>query len=37
MKIVDKNMKILRDGLVKSGLYVTPDADSEYFVGRNPV
>jgi 4-hydroxy-tetrahydrodipicolinate synthase len=37
MKIVDKNMRILRDGLVKSGLPVTSDPDSEYFEGRNPV
>lgn len=37
MKIIDRNMKALRDGLVKSGLPVTSDPDSEYYVGRNPV
>jgi dihydrodipicolinate synthase/N-acetylneuraminate lyase len=36
MKIVDRNMRILRDGLKKSGLTVTDDPDSEYFVSRNP-
>ncbi len=36
MKIVDRNMRILRDGLKKSSLMVTDDPDSEYFVSRNP-
>jgi len=30
-------MKVLREGLQKSGLNPTTDPDSEYFVGRNPV
>jgi 4-hydroxy-tetrahydrodipicolinate synthase len=37
MKIVDRHMKVLREGLQKSGLNPTTDPDSEYFVGRNPV
>jgi 4-hydroxy-tetrahydrodipicolinate synthase len=37
MKIVDRNMKILREGLQKSNLPCTSDPDSEYFVGRNPL
>ena len=36
MKVVDRNMRILREGLKKSGLTPTADPDSEYFVGRNP-
>jgi 4-hydroxy-tetrahydrodipicolinate synthase len=35
MKITDRNMRILREGLKKSGLKVTDDADSAYFVGRH--
>jgi 4-hydroxy-tetrahydrodipicolinate synthase len=37
MKLLDRHMKILREGLQKSGLNPTPDPDSEYFVGRNPL
>ena len=37
MKVVDRHMKVLREGLQKSGLNPTTDPDSEYFVGRNPV
>ena len=37
MKVVDRNMRILREGLRKSGLSPTADPDSEYFVGRHPV
>jgi len=36
MKILDRNMRVLRDGLVKSKLPVTGDPDSEFFIGRNP-
>lgn len=36
MKVVDRNMRILREGLRKSGLAVTEDPDSAYFVGRHP-
>ncbi len=36
MKVVDRNMRILREGLKKSGLNPTADPDSDYFVGRNP-
>lgn len=37
MKIVDRHMKVLRDGLAKSGLPQAAEPDSEYFVGRNPI
>ncbi len=36
MKIPDRNMRILREGLKKAGLNPTADPDSEFFVGRNP-
>ena len=36
MKVTDRNMRILREGLKKSGLKVTDDPDSAYFVGRHP-
>jgi hypothetical protein len=37
MKIRDPHMCQLREGLKRSGLEVTADPDSEFFVGRNPV
>ncbi len=36
MKIPDRNMRILREGLKKAGLNPTEDPDKEFFVGRNP-
>lgn len=35
-RLVDSQMKALRQGLIASGLEVTPDPDKEFFVGRNP-
>ncbi|MGC2780941.1 MAG: dihydrodipicolinate synthase family protein [Bradyrhizobium sp.] len=37
MRLNDATMKTLRDGLVKSGIDVTPLHDREFFIGRNPV
>jgi 4-hydroxy-tetrahydrodipicolinate synthase len=37
MRLNDATMKMLRDGLVKSGIPVTEAHDREFFVGRNPV
>jgi 4-hydroxy-tetrahydrodipicolinate synthase len=37
MRLVDRQMKALRQGLIASGLDVTTSPDSEFFVGRNPV
>lgn len=37
MKIVDAHMRQLRSALKASGIEPTADADSEFFVGRNPV
>jgi dihydrodipicolinate synthase/N-acetylneuraminate lyase len=36
MRITDRQMKRLRDGVAASGLPVTDDPDSAFFVGRNP-
>lgn len=36
MRVPDRIMKTLRQGLVASGLPVTSDPDSAYMVGRNP-
>ncbi|MGE8202462.1 MAG: dihydrodipicolinate synthase family protein [Variovorax sp.] len=36
MRVPDRLMKMLRQGLVASGLPVTQDPDSAYMVGRNP-
>jgi 4-hydroxy-tetrahydrodipicolinate synthase len=36
MRVPDRFMKMLRQGLVASGLPVTQDPDSAYMVGRNP-
>ena len=36
MRVPDRLMKMLRQGLVASGLPVTKDPDSAYMVGRNP-
>jgi 4-hydroxy-tetrahydrodipicolinate synthase len=36
MRIPDRFMKTLRQGLVASGLPVTPDPDSQFLVGRFP-
>ena len=36
MRLVDRQMKTLRQGLVASGLEVTVDPDKAFFVGRNP-
>ncbi|MPZ22877.1 MAG: dihydrodipicolinate synthase family protein [Dehalococcoidia bacterium] len=36
MRLVDSQMKALRQGLIASGLEITPDPDSEFYVGRNP-
>lgn len=36
MRLVDSQMRALRNGLVQSGLEVTGDTDSTFFVGRNP-
>jgi 4-hydroxy-tetrahydrodipicolinate synthase len=36
MRLVDRQMKQLRQGLVASGLDVTKSADKEFFVGRYP-
>jgi len=36
MKVTDRNMRILREGLRKSGLQVTDEPDSAYFIGRHP-
>lgn len=36
MKITDRHMKVLRDGLAKSGLPQAIEPDSEYYIGRNP-
>lgn len=37
MRIVDRQMKPLRQALLTSGLEVTADPDKAFFVGRNPV
>ncbi len=37
MRLVDRQMKALRQGLVSAGLEATVDPDKEFFVGRNPV
>jgi dihydrodipicolinate synthase/N-acetylneuraminate lyase len=36
MRVPDRLMKMLRQGLVSSGLPVTADADSAFMVGRHP-
>jgi len=36
MRIVDRQMKALRQGLIASGLEITSDPDKEFFIGRNP-
>ncbi|MCL6508300.1 MAG: hypothetical protein K6T59_14885, partial [Bryobacteraceae bacterium] len=36
MRLVDRQMKVLRQGLVAAGLEVTVDPDKAFFVGRNP-
>lgn len=36
MRLVDRQMKALRQGLVSAGLEVTVDPDKAFFVGRNP-
>ena len=36
MRLVDRQMKVLRQGLVSAGLEVTVDPDKAFFVGRNP-
>jgi 4-hydroxy-tetrahydrodipicolinate synthase len=36
MRLVDRQMKTLRQGLVAAGLEVTVDPDKAFFVGRNP-
>ncbi len=36
MRLVDRQMKTLRQGLVASGLEVPAEPDREFFVGRNP-
>ena len=36
MRVPDRLMKMLRQGLVASGLPVTPDPDSAYMIGRHP-
>ena len=36
MRVPDRFMKMLRQGLVASGLPVTADADADYMVGRHP-
>ena len=36
-RIVSSQMKMLRNGLVASGLPVTDDPDEAFFVGRNPI
>jgi 4-hydroxy-tetrahydrodipicolinate synthase len=36
-RLVDSQMKALRQGLIASGLEVTSDPDKEFFVGRNPM
>jgi len=36
MRVPDRIMKMLRQGLLASGLPVTKDPDSAYMVGRNP-
>jgi 4-hydroxy-tetrahydrodipicolinate synthase len=36
MRVSDELMRVLRQGLIKSGLPVTDLPDSEFFVGRNP-
>jgi dihydrodipicolinate synthase/N-acetylneuraminate lyase len=36
MRLTDKQMKRMRDGLAASGLPVTESQDWEFFVGRNP-
>jgi 4-hydroxy-tetrahydrodipicolinate synthase len=36
MRVPDRFMKMLRQGLVASGLPVTQDPDSAYMTGRNP-
>jgi 4-hydroxy-tetrahydrodipicolinate synthase len=36
MRVPDRIMKMLRQGLVASGLPVTSDPDSDYMIGRNP-
>jgi hypothetical protein len=36
MRLVDRQMKLLRQGLVAAGLDVTSSPDKDFFVGRNP-
>lgn len=36
MRLVDRQMKMLRQGLVSAGLEVTVDPDKAFFVGRTP-
>jgi 4-hydroxy-tetrahydrodipicolinate synthase len=36
MRIIDRHMKMLREGLKRSKLPVTDDPDAVFFVGRNP-
>ncbi|MCW5574623.1 MAG: dihydrodipicolinate synthase family protein [Burkholderiales bacterium] len=37
LKVSDSHMRQLREASRKSGLNPTPDPDSQYFIGRNPV
>lgn len=37
LRLNDVQMRILRQGLERSGITPTPDADAEFFVGRNPM
>lgn len=37
MRLNDTTMKMLRNGLIKSGINVTESHDREFFIGRNPV
>ncbi len=37
MRLIDRQLRTLREGLVRSGIPVTESADAEFYVGRNPV
>jgi len=36
MRLNQKQMSALRQGLIQSGIEVTTDDDSQFFIGRNP-
>lgn len=36
MRLVDRQMRALRQGLVAAGLETTPDRDKDFYMGRNP-